>query len=74
MVGCYFLKPFLETTWDDFLEKFNDEIKAAYEVTRAVLPYMVKQNYGRIVYVATGSAKYPILLVQLLLERQKQHW
>jgi 3-oxoacyl-[acyl-carrier protein] reductase len=42
-----------------FLEKFNDEIKAAYEVTRAVLPYMVKQNYGRIVYVATGSAKYP---------------
>jgi 3-oxoacyl-[acyl-carrier protein] reductase len=59
MVGCYFLKPFLETTWDDFLEKFNDEIKAAYEVTRAVLPYMVNQNYGRIVYVATGSAKYP---------------
>ena len=29
MVGQYFLKPFLETTWDDFLEKFNDEIKAA---------------------------------------------
>jgi 3-oxoacyl-[acyl-carrier protein] reductase len=59
MVGRYFLKPFMETTWDDFLEKFNDEIKAAYEVTRAVIPDMVKQNYGRIVYVATGSAKHP---------------
>jgi 3-oxoacyl-[acyl-carrier protein] reductase len=59
MVGRYFLKQFLETTWDDFLEKFNDEIKSAYEVTRAVLPYMVKQNYGRIIYVATGSAKFP---------------
>ena len=59
MVGRYFLRPFLETTWDDFLEKFNDEIKSAYEVTRAVLPDMVKQNYGRIIYVATGSAKYP---------------
>ena len=59
MVGHYFLKPFLENTWDDFLEKFNDEIKPAYEVTRAVLPDMVKQNYGRIIYVATGSAKYP---------------
>jgi NAD(P)-dependent dehydrogenase (short-subunit alcohol dehydrogenase family) len=58
MVGRYFLKPFLEATWDDFLEKFNDEIKAAYEVTRAVLPDMVNQNYGRIIYVATG-AKYP---------------
>ena len=59
MVGRYFLKPFMKTTWDDFTEKFNDEIKAAYEVTRAVIPDMVNQNYGRIVYVATGSAKYP---------------
>ena len=59
IVGRYFLKPFLETTWDDFLEKFNDEIKSAYEVTKAVLPYMVRQNYGRIIYVSTGSAKYP---------------
>ena len=59
MIGRYFLKQFMETTWDDFTEKFNDEIKAAYEVTRAVIPSMVKQNYGRIIYVATGSAKHP---------------
>ena len=51
MVGRYFLTPFLETTWNDFAEKFNDEIKSAYEVTRAVIPYMVKQNYGRIIYM-----------------------
>jgi 3-oxoacyl-[acyl-carrier protein] reductase len=59
MVGRYFLKSFMETTWHEFSEKFNDEIKAAYEVTRAVLPDMINQNYGRIIYVATGSAKYP---------------
>src|ERR687887_1654825 len=59
MVGRYFHKSFMETTWDDFTEKFTDEIKAAYEVTRAVLPDMIKQNYGRIIHVATGSAKYP---------------
>src|SRR5919197_134098 len=59
MVGHYFLKSFMETTWHDFSEKFNDEIKAAYEVTRAVLPDMINQNYGQIIYVATGSAKYP---------------
>ena len=29
-------------------------MKATYEVTRAVLPDMVKQHYGRIVYIATG--------------------
>jgi 3-oxoacyl-[acyl-carrier protein] reductase len=74
MVGRYFLKPFLETAWDDFAEKFNDEIKSAYEVTRAVLPDMVKQNYGRIIYVATGSAKYPNPPGQLLLEQPKQAW
>jgi 3-oxoacyl-[acyl-carrier protein] reductase len=59
MVGRYFHKPFMETTWDELTEKFTDEIKSAYEVTRALLPDMVNQNYGRIIYVATGSAKYP---------------
>ena len=59
MVGRYFLKPFLELKWDDFYEKLYDEIKAAYEATRATLPTMIQNNYGRIVYIATGSAKFP---------------
>jgi 3-oxoacyl-[acyl-carrier protein] reductase len=59
MVGRYFLKPFLDLKWDDFSEKFYDEMKAAYEVTRVILPAMIKNHYGRIVYIATGSAKYP---------------
>jgi 3-oxoacyl-[acyl-carrier protein] reductase len=58
-VGRYFLKPFLELKWDDFYEKFYDEIKAAYEVTKATLPNMIQNNYGRIVYIATGSPKFP---------------
>jgi 3-oxoacyl-[acyl-carrier protein] reductase len=33
MIGRYFLKSFLEITLDDFSDKFNNEIKAAYEVT-----------------------------------------
>ena len=37
MVGRYFLKPFLETTWDDFLEKFNDEIKAGIRSNKSSL-------------------------------------
>jgi len=41
--GRYQLKPFLETTWHDFLERYSDEMKAAYEVTRAVLPDMLKR-------------------------------
>jgi 3-oxoacyl-[acyl-carrier protein] reductase len=56
--GRYALKPFLETTWDDFSERYSDEMKAAYEVTRAVLPGMLKRQYGKLIYITTGSARY----------------
>ena len=59
MVGRYFLKIFLDLKWDDFSEIFYNEMKAVYEVTRATLPAMIKNYYGRIIYIATGSAKYP---------------
>ena len=47
MIGRYFLKPFLELTWNDFNGKFYGEIKAAYEISRVTLPNMMKHNYGR---------------------------
>jgi 3-oxoacyl-[acyl-carrier protein] reductase len=57
-VSQYILKPFLDTTWDDFLQRFNDEMKAAYEVTRAVLPAMIKNHYGKLIYITPGSVRY----------------
>ena len=57
-VSQYRLKPFLETTWDDFSQRFADEMKAAYEVTRAVLPSMIKKHYGKLIYITSGSARY----------------
>lgn len=57
-VGRYTLKPFLETTWDDFSQRFSDELKAAYEVTRAVLPAMINKHYGKLIYNTSGSARY----------------
>jgi 3-oxoacyl-[acyl-carrier protein] reductase len=51
------IKPFADLTWDEFAQKLNDELKAAFEVTKAVMPVMVKQNYGRIVYVSSGLGK-----------------
>jgi 3-oxoacyl-[acyl-carrier protein] reductase len=55
--GRYELKAFLETTWQDFLERYSDEMKAAYEVTRAVLPGMLKRQYGKLIYITIGSAR-----------------
>lgn len=58
-VSQYRLKLFLETTtWDDFSQRFADEMKAAYEVTRAVLPSMIKKHYGKLIYITSGSARY----------------
>ncbi|MDQ3854125.1 MAG: SDR family oxidoreductase [Thermoproteota archaeon] len=57
-VSQYILKPFLDTTWDDFSQRFSDEMKAAYEVTRAVLPAMIKNHYGKLIYITTGSVRY----------------
>lgn len=53
------VKPFLEMTWDEFSQKLNDEMKAAFTMTQSVAPLMAKNRYGRIVYVASGLAKTP---------------
>jgi 3-oxoacyl-[acyl-carrier protein] reductase len=37
------------------------ELQAAFELTKAVLPAMQKQHYGRLVYVGSGLAKAPTM-------------
>ncbi|MCY0875180.1 MAG: SDR family oxidoreductase [Firmicutes bacterium] len=51
------LKPLEEMAWSEFAQKLNDEMKAAFVMTKAVTPLMAKQAYGRIVYIASGLAK-----------------
>lgn len=56
-----FVKPFAEITWDEFIWGVSSELQAAFELTKAVLPAMQKQHYGRLVYVGSGLAKAPIM-------------
>jgi len=53
------MKPIAEMTWEEFSQKLNDEMKAAFLMTKAVTPLMMEQKYGRIVYVASGLARRP---------------
>lgn len=53
------MKPFLQMSWDEFHQKVNDELRAAFECTQAVLPIMQSQKYGRIVYVSSGLSRRP---------------
>lgn len=52
-------KPFAEMTWPEFEQKLTDELGAAFHVTKRVLPGMVDQEYGRIVYVSSGLGDHP---------------
>ncbi len=53
------LKPLQHLSWEEFFHPVEQELRAAFELTRAVAPSMIQQGYGRIVYTASGLAKQP---------------
>ncbi|MGO4731129.1 SDR family NAD(P)-dependent oxidoreductase [Paenibacillus sp. JNUCC-31] len=55
----FVIKPFQEMTWEEFSQKLNDEMMAAFTMTKAATPSMIQNRYGRIVHVASGLAKNP---------------
>ena len=52
-------KSIAEISWEEFAQKPTDELAAAFHPTKAVLPGMVEQNYGRLVYVSSGLGEHP---------------
>jgi 3-oxoacyl-[acyl-carrier protein] reductase len=55
------LAPFEQMAWEDFSQRVNDELQAAFRLTQAVLPVMTRQHYGRLVYVGSEHANGPAL-------------
>jgi len=55
----YAVKPFQEMTWDELGGKLDDEMRAAFVVTKAVLPGMAKLGGGRIIFLGTGLSRRP---------------
>ncbi len=55
-VLCY--KPFLEMSDEERDMQLDTNIKGTWNVTRAVLPYMLKHDYGRIVTVSSVTGEY----------------
>ncbi|MFG2949278.1 SDR family NAD(P)-dependent oxidoreductase [Streptomyces adustus] len=55
----YAVKSFQDMTWEELGSKLDAEMHAAFAVTKAVLPGMTAQGWGRIVYLGTGLSRRP---------------
>ncbi|QFZ73301.1 SDR family oxidoreductase [Streptomyces fagopyri] len=55
----YAVKPFQDMTWEELGGKLDAEMHAAFAVTKAVLPHMSEQGWGRVIYLGTGLSRRP---------------
>jgi 3-oxoacyl-[acyl-carrier protein] reductase len=53
----YVIKPFQDMTWEELGGKLDAEMRAAFAVTKAVLPAMTEQGWGRMIYLGTGLSR-----------------
>lgn len=54
-------KPFMETSWEEFSDKLNNEMRAAFYMCQEVVPHMEKQGGGKIVLISTSLSRTPAL-------------
>ncbi len=50
---------FAELTWDQLGGKLDRELRAAFLMTKAVVPGMISRSYGRMVFISTGLSRHP---------------
>jgi 3-oxoacyl-[acyl-carrier protein] reductase len=55
----YPIKSFDKISVDELVGKLDQEMRAAFQVTKAVVPGMTMRGYGRIVYMGTGLSRGP---------------
>lgn len=56
----YAIKSFVEMSWDELGGKLDQEMRAAFLMTKAVVPGMTARGYGRIVYLGAVVSRRPI--------------
>jgi len=53
-------KSFSSLCWDDFEAHLKNQIKGSFNIIRSILPYMEKNNYGKIVQLTTQAIEQPV--------------
>jgi len=54
-------KPFLEQTWEEFSQKLNDEMHAAYVTAKYAAASMKENQFGRLIFISSTLSKSPAL-------------
>ena len=52
-------KPFMEQSWEEFSQKLNDEMHAAYVCAKYATSSMVEKKFGRLVFISSTLSKSP---------------
>jgi NAD(P)-dependent dehydrogenase (short-subunit alcohol dehydrogenase family) len=55
----YAITSFAELTWEQLGGKLDRELRAAFLLTKAVVPGMISRNYGRLIYLSTVLSRHP---------------
>lgn len=52
-------RPFVDLSWEAFATRIDSELRAAFTVTKAVVPVMEHQHFGHLVYVSSEHSRGP---------------
>lgn len=53
-------KPFVEQTWEEFSQKLNDEMHAAYVCAKYATQSMIEKKFGRLVFISSTLSEDPL--------------
>jgi 3-oxoacyl-[acyl-carrier protein] reductase len=56
----YAIKSFDEISWEELGSKLEQEMRAAFLVTKGVVPGMISRGYGRIIYLGAVLSERPL--------------
>ena len=53
-------KPFVEQSWEEFSQKLNDEMHAAYTCAKHAVVSMIEKKFGRLVFISSTLSEDPL--------------
>ena len=55
----YAITSFAELSWEQLGGKLDSELRAAFLITKAVVPQMASRGYGRLIYLSAVPSRHP---------------